>query len=208
VLLDFAAWFHKTIHHIDTGQLDDWGYAERDIIGMGSTDISNHASGTAMDLDATAHPLGKYNTFNSLQISLIERKLKEYGGVIRWGHDYSGRKDEMHFEINKGYAAVKAQADRIRAKNGHPAPTATPAPSKSIVPPFPGNLNALTTQKNGYLLKWQDQMHKRGWAIHPDGNGGPETARVCVQFKHEKKILPYSEIIDRATWTAAWKAPK
>jgi hypothetical protein len=223
VLLDFAAWFDANIERIDTGPLDDWAYAERNIRGS-STTLSNHASGTAMDLNATAHQLGRYNTFNKAQIALIERKLKEYKGVIRWGHDYSGRKDEMHFEINAGAAAVRVQADRIRAKNAHPStlpktPVKTPvkkvtpakaAPKVPTVPPFPGNLNSNTVRNNGYLLKWQKQMKARGWTGMgtPDGDGGPKTALVCREFKKEKAITPVNDIIDRATWNAAWTAKK
>lgn len=223
VLLDFAAWFHANIEKIDVGQLDDWGYAERPIRGS-STTLSNHASGTAMDLDALSHQLGRYNTYPAAKIALIEKKLKEYKGVIRWGHDYSGRKDEMHFEINAGPAAVKAQADRIRAKNAPkrtPAPVParkpiTKAPAKKAAPKpppypaFPGNLNARTIRNNPHLKVWQTQMLKRGWRGigTPDGDGGPKTALVCREFKAEKRLRPVNEVIDRATWQAAWTAPR
>lgn len=211
VLLDFAAWFHKNIERIDVGQQDDWGYAERPIRGS-STTLSNHASGTAMDLNALAHRLGAYNTYPAVKIALIERKLKEYAGVIRWGHDYSGRKDEMHFEINAGYAAVKAQADRIRYRNAHPNPTAVRTPvvvRRPAFPPFPGNMNAKTIRDNAHFKQWQTQMKARGWNITPDGDGGPQSANVLVQFRHEKGIQPVSSwIVDRAAWQAAWTAKR
>lgn len=99
MLADFADWFDKNIEDIDAGQLDDWGYAERDI--RGSDEVSNHASGTAMDLNATRHPLGASGTFTPVQTAKIRTKLKHYQGCIRWGGDYQNRKDEMHFEINR-----------------------------------------------------------------------------------------------------------
>lgn len=75
-----------------------WGFAYRDI--SGSTDLSNHASGTAIDCNAPKHPLGKEGTFSSKQVTAIHKIIADCNGVIRWGGDYKGRKDEMHFEIN------------------------------------------------------------------------------------------------------------
>src|SRR5690606_27057234 len=82
------------------GALDDWGYAERPI--RGSSVISNHASGTAIDLNATKHPLGASGTFTSTQVTRIREILAVTRNHVRWGGDYTGRKDEMHFEINDG----------------------------------------------------------------------------------------------------------
>jgi hypothetical protein len=105
LLVTFAAEFHEHIEPIDEGALDDWGYCFRNI--RGSTDnLSNHSCGTAIDLNATKHPLGHAGTFNPMQIVLIQALCKKYG--LRWGGDYSKRKDEMHFEIN--LTPVKAAA--------------------------------------------------------------------------------------------------
>jgi hypothetical protein len=105
LLVTFAAEFHEHIEPIDEGALDDWGYCFRNI--RGSTDnLSNHSSGTAIDLNATKHPLGHAGTFNPMQIVLIQALCKKYG--LRWGGDYLKRKDEMHFEIN--LTPVKAAA--------------------------------------------------------------------------------------------------
>ena len=98
LLAHFAGWFDRVIESVDGGQLDDWGYAERPIRGSKNT-LSNHASGTALDLNAPRHPLGARNTFTPGQMSRIRAKLKEYDGAIRWGGDYRNRADEMHFEI-------------------------------------------------------------------------------------------------------------
>lgn len=90
-----------------------WGWNYRDI--RGATSLSNHASGTAVDYNAPAHPLGKSGTFNAAQQAAIRRILADLGGVVRWGGNYAGRKDEMHFEIVGGASAVAALASRIRA---------------------------------------------------------------------------------------------
>ena len=97
LLVTFAAEFHQHIEPIDEGGLDDWGYCFRQV--RGSTDkLSNHASGTAIDLNATKHPLGAAGTFTPMQTVLIQALSKKYG--LRWGGDYKNRKDEMHFEID------------------------------------------------------------------------------------------------------------
>ena len=115
LLIAFARDFNKEIERINEGQLDDWGYAFRDIIG--ATTLSNHASGTAIDLNAIQHPLGAENTFTDEQARNIRRLCRKYG--LRWGGDYRNRKDEMHFEIAMNAAQV---ANLIRTlgleKNG------------------------------------------------------------------------------------------
>lgn len=119
VLTHFAAWFHTNIEPIDRGQLDDWGYAERNVRGS-DTVVSNHASGTALDLNATKHPLGKRGTFTRDQAAAIRAQLKNYDGCIRWGGDYQNRPDEMHFEINKPLAEVSVVARQLRTEQADP----------------------------------------------------------------------------------------
>jgi hypothetical protein len=105
LLVGFAAEFHALIEPIDEGSLDDWGYCYREIRGS-STALSNHASGTAIDLNSTKHPLGKAGTFQLGKVPMIRALAKKYG--LRWGGDYRGRKDEMHFEIALSQAKVAA----------------------------------------------------------------------------------------------------
>ncbi|HEX7717137.1 MAG TPA: M15 family metallopeptidase [Marmoricola sp.] len=92
----------------------NWGYAYRPIRGYSST-LSNHSSGTAMDLDAPRHPLGKVGTWTAKQVVKIHKRLawRLYRGAIRWGGDYHGRKDEMHFEINVSLAVCERVAKRL-----------------------------------------------------------------------------------------------
>lgn len=97
LLIGFAAEFHALIEPIDEGGLDDWGYAFRMV--RGTTDkLSCHSSGTAIDLNATQHPLGAVGTFPPEKIPMIRALAKKYG--LAWGGDFRNRKDEMHFEIN------------------------------------------------------------------------------------------------------------
>lgn len=112
LLIHFILWFHETIHKIDVGTFDEWGWAYRAIRGQ-TTGFSNHASGTAADVDATLHPLGKTGTFKPWQYVKIRTRLLLYSGCIRWGGDYVNRKDEMHFEINKPIGAVERKARKL-----------------------------------------------------------------------------------------------
>jgi len=105
LLAAFAAEFHELIEAIDEGTFDDWGYAYRMVRGN-PTKLSCHSSGTAIDLNATQHPLGKAGTFPPEKVPMIQALAKKYG--LTWGGDYKNRKDEMHFEIS--ISAAKAAA--------------------------------------------------------------------------------------------------
>jgi hypothetical protein len=111
LLAAFAAEFNKLIEPIDGGTLDDWGYAFRMV--RGSTDrLSCHSSGTAIDLNATKHPLGKYDTFPAEKVPMIRALAKKYG--LKWGGDFKSRPDDMHFEVN----VTKTKAKELITKLG------------------------------------------------------------------------------------------
>jgi hypothetical protein len=113
VLAAFAAEFHEKVEPIDEGTLDDWGYAYRPIRGQ-TENLSNHSSGSAIDINASQHPLGKENTFKPEQIKVIQELIKKYHLV--WGRNYKHRKDDMHFEINGTPEEVKALATKLGLK--------------------------------------------------------------------------------------------
>jgi hypothetical protein len=113
LLVNFAKEFHELVEPIDEGQLDDWGYAFR--MTRGSEKIlSNHSSGTAIDLNAIKHPLGKANTFDRHQCNTIKLLITKYG--LFWGGNYKKRKDEMHFEIALTPNRVKQKIKELGLK--------------------------------------------------------------------------------------------
>ena len=115
LLVTFAAEFHAHIEPIDEGALDDWGYCFRNV--RGATDkLSNHSSGTAIDLNATKHPLGHAGTFTPMQTVMIQALCKKYG--LRWGGDYKNRKDEMHFEVSVNEAQCAALIEKLNLVKG------------------------------------------------------------------------------------------
>jgi hypothetical protein len=110
ILVAFCKEFHELVEPIDQGQLDDWGYAFRMTRGSDKV-LSNHSSGTAVDLNALKHPLGKSNTFNKEQCNIITLLITKYG--LAWGGHYKKRKDEMHFDINMNKEQVKQKIKQL-----------------------------------------------------------------------------------------------
>jgi len=122
VLLEVARRFHEEVEPITGGVRDDWGWAYRPIRGK-TTGFSNHASATAIDLNATQHPRGVEGTFTTAQKRAVHRILADLvdertgESVVRWGEDYTSTVDGMHFEINADARAVARVATRIRERD-------------------------------------------------------------------------------------------
>ena len=105
----FLAEFNEKVEKIDKGQ-DDWGFAFRQV--RGSTDmLSNHASGTAIDVNALKHPLGARDTYRPEQKVILDELCAKYG--LRGGYTYKNRPDDMHFEIQESPKEVKARIKRL-----------------------------------------------------------------------------------------------
>lgn len=186
----------------------NWGYAERPIRGSRTT--SNHASGTAIDLNAPRHPLGKRGTFSKKQVRAIKKILADCGGVIRWGGNYVSRADEMHFEINAGSAAVRRVAQAIRAGK-KPGPsggaTASPGGGSSY-----GNSDAkhavgsrvMRKYSSGTDVQWlQKRLYKLGYDLEDDGDFGPNVEKAVRAFQKKAGIK-----VDGEVYTETIKALK
>ena len=113
LLIGFATEFHELIEPIDGVSLDDWGYCFRMIRGS-TENLSNHSSGTAIDLNATKHALGKVGTFPAEKVPMIRALAKKYS--LTWGGDYRNRKDEMHFEVAIPPSKVSGAIAKLGAK--------------------------------------------------------------------------------------------
>lgn len=112
VLLYVASRFNREVEPLEAGQL--FGYDYRRNVNNPSV-WSNHASGTAIDLNADLHPNSVKNTFTAAQVAAIHRIVTDCDGVIFWGGDYTGTVDAMHFEINvpPGDPSLPALAAKI-----------------------------------------------------------------------------------------------
>jgi hypothetical protein len=117
-----------------TGQLGYgcWGYEYRANVNNPSQ-LSCHASGTAIDYNAPRHANGTSvgpnggGGWSASQYRITQTILTELGGQIRW----LTSNDPMHFEIAGSATSVAAQA---RSLGGQPAPS---NPTGPVVLPLP-----------------------------------------------------------------------
>lgn len=182
VLFWLASEFHRTVEPLVPGWC--WGYAWRSVRGSSAT--SNHASATGIDLNAPRHPLGKSGTFSNAQEHRIKELLSFLEGAVRWGGNYSGRKDEMHFEIHTSEAGLRHAANKIRATGftlvgggGSPAPAGPPR--NEPAPPV----------ANATLARVQGDLHFLGYdAGAVDGLDGPKTQSALKAFQTAAGIDP------------------
>lgn len=118
LLVHFALWWHRWVSRLDGGVWDEWGWAVRPIRGQ-TSGYSNHASGTAADLDATQYPRGVpiLRVMKPVTITAIRVRLRLYGGVLGWGGNYTSTPDGMHVEINSGVTIARAEAVAKRLMN-------------------------------------------------------------------------------------------
>jgi len=107
----FVKRFHREVEAIRADW--SWGWAVRAVRGQ-TSGYSNHASATAIDVNAPAHPLGVENTFSDEEERRCNKILEDLEGALRWGENYSGRKDGMHFEVDEDEAFIKRIAYKIR----------------------------------------------------------------------------------------------
>lgn len=105
-----------------------WGHAKRPV--RGASVPSEHSAGVAVDFNAPAHGLGLSGTFSGAQVRAIRRILDDLDGAVRWGGDYAGRKDEMHFELQGGVAKLSQVAAKINGGIGDVKPAGKPSKPK------------------------------------------------------------------------------
>lgn len=104
----FSGGIHKGVHELATllllatvergYKLHDgwcWGYACRAIKGLLPPVASNHSWGLALDINAPLNPMGD-QLITDMPIWMPDL-WNDYGW--RWGGDYDGRKDAMHYEF-------------------------------------------------------------------------------------------------------------
>jgi hypothetical protein len=111
LLCHFLLWWSEELDDLTNPHpADDWGYAYRPI--RAGLSLSNHASGTAADADATQWPLGTEHMSAAMKAK-IHKRLELYDDCLRWGGDYYGRKDQMHTEINKPLKVCEKMAREL-----------------------------------------------------------------------------------------------
>jgi hypothetical protein len=109
LLIAAASHWHRRIEPLHEGWC--WSYLYKFI--EGTTIISNHASGTAIDLNAPKHPMGvpTRNTMSRRQVRRAKRIARRYGLV--WGGVWASRPDAMHLEMAITPAEARRKARRL-----------------------------------------------------------------------------------------------
>lgn len=184
LLVGFAAEFHRLVQPIDTGTMDDWGYACRRVRGRAT--ISFHSAGLAIDLNATRHPLGRRGTFTAKQRSIILALCRKYG--LRWGGTYKNRADEMHFEVIQSRGVALSMVKRLQI-----------APVKTV-----GTVVKPTTVSGAFPLS-------KGAAFGPQaryysGSENQAARKGVMQIERSlnkamKTNFAANGIYDKSTWT-------
>jgi hypothetical protein len=98
----------------------DWGYTFKANVNNPSQ-LSCHASGTAIDYNAPLHSNGSSGTFTDAQVGTIYAILNEVQGAVDWLEGY----DEMHFEISVDGGTLARIAATLPT-GGAPAPEPAP----------------------------------------------------------------------------------
>lgn len=164
------------VEDVDMGR-DDWGGNVRPIRGK-TKGYSNHASYTAIDVNAVKHGRGAEGTWNASQQKLIRDYLKNtLEGVVRWGEDYNrkiSKVDGMHFEINAGASAVARVANKLR-RGGRPGTTPTVQKPR----PIPGVDASVVAKLKGMGYKTQTAKdigdYQKAHGLVDDMVWGPKT---------------------------------
>jgi len=132
LFLALAADYHRTIAPLDQGQWDEWSYNYRP--ARGSSSWSNHASGTAIDLNSAAEgALGTASAswWRSARRNIRAWRIRRRYEIVNWGGwaEYADDphtperegweaawSDPMHWELKAGTTVADVQ--RIIAKLG------------------------------------------------------------------------------------------
>lgn len=175
-----------------------WGYACRAIAGTSTP--SNHSWGTATDINAPVNPRRADRRFQSDIPAKVIRFMEGVGWT--WGGRWSWP-DPMHFEWRGTAAGAWKAADNLRrffdAQGGKtpPAPAHRPRSHRPVSRPYPGVVRM--GDKGPAVAVWQQVLAERGYSIAVDGDFGPRTNHVVVDWQR-KHGLKVDGVAGPATW--------
>lgn len=118
LFLALASDYHRTIAPLDQGEWDEWSYDYRP--ARQSSSWSDHSSGTAVDLNASAEGSLGYGPLSwwkqgrrALQAQRLKRRYKVvmWGGAKELGGDYylANDTDWMHWALRPGVTLADVQ---------------------------------------------------------------------------------------------------
>ncbi len=159
-----------------------WGFANRPI--RGTRRPSNHSWGLAVDLNAPANPMGT-TLVTDMPAWMVELWTSK---GFRWGGDYRGRKDAMHYE----FLGTPEDAQRLGADVGG-------SPGQ---PPPPASGPVLKRGARGPdVHRLQERLRAHGAEIAVDGEFGPATLQAVLAFQRSRELDP-DGIVGPRTWAA------
>lgn len=202
-----------------------WGFSCRAI--SGSTTPSNHSWGLAVDINAPSNPYT--SPLKTDMPGWMPDLWNAYG--FRWGGDYSGAKDAMHYEF-MGSVADAAAHTRNAANNnlggsgssgGSPTPpplqpaTGTPAfplPSGYYYGPLSGpkeSISGMSGEPQAWIVglqRAQVRLNAHGAMggrppISTDGQYGPRTKDATIWFQAARHLTT-DGLIGPNTWHQLW----
>lgn len=150
-----------------------WGYACRPI--RGSSRPSNHSWGLAVDLNSRTNPMGSA-LVTDLPRSVVE-VWKSFS--FRWGGDYTGRKDAMHFE----FMGTPHDALLLSRRVAHERP------------PYPG-APLRRGSKGPDVRRVQQRV-----GVGADGEFGPRTEQAVRSFQSVHGLVA-DGLVGMRTWAA------
>lgn len=200
---DLSDVFDSTVESIDPR--DSWGWAYRPIRGR-SSGYSNHASGTAVDINATRHPMYKRNTFSKSQVENIRKMLKRYTDpqtgkiVVRWGGDFKSYGDDMHFEIVANQAAVQRVVAALGKRASTGLPTLEQYPLKNRTVDYTYFLKAVKTK--GFKSESMQSMQAclKHYGVDPGPIDGLWGNKTLAGFRAECANRGWSTNFAVPTW--------
>jgi hypothetical protein len=189
LILEFMRWWNEAVEPLVVPGC--WGHAFRDI--RGARTLSNHASGTAADINAPRHPLGASGTVPAHLRGAISAKAAQLG--LRWGGDYTRRKDEMHVELNVPLARARELVGQMQN---------LPGPAQEMRVPRQAGRPTIRQGSNGQHVRDLQAHLKRVYPAYAghlgvDGDFGAKTHAAVVEFQR-RSGLGADGIVGPLTW--------
>jgi len=172
----------------------NWGYYYRDV--RGATNLSFHAFGLAIDLDAPHNPMTTDPTARGTMPANAGAIARKWG--MEWGGDWSGRRDLMHFEVHLAPSEIAAWVSRLSAPVTKPPATDSAGDSTHV------GVTTLKSGMNGQAVRWV----QRRLNLQPSAHKGYDAATVkWVKRYQQFHLLDVDGIVGPETWNPILNAP-
>ena len=170
-----------------------WGFANRAI--RGTKRPSNHSWGLAVDLNSLTNPMQATlkTDMPTWMVDLWRARS------FRWGGDYQGRKDGMHFEFMGSPADVERFISELGLPGAGVVQAAAAKPADAAAGGAP-TTPKLKRKDKGPEVQWlQARLNAHGAGLEVDGSFGAATEEAVKAFQ-QSKGLEADGIVGPKTW--------